>query len=35
VLELESRQRNFVQIKGGWDERLELAVKAVQEMLTQ
>lgn len=35
VLELESRQRHFVQIKGGWDERLELAVKAVQEMLAQ
>jgi len=33
VLELESRQRNFVQIKGGWDERQALAVKAVQAML--
>jgi HTH-type transcriptional repressor of NAD biosynthesis genes len=34
VLELESRERNFVEIKGGWDERLELAVKAVQAMLS-
>jgi len=33
VLELESRQRNFVQIKGNWDERLELAVQAVQTLL--
>jgi len=33
VLELESRQRHFVQIKGGWDERLELAVQAVKAML--
>lgn len=33
VLELESRHRNFVQIKGGWDERFKLAVAAVEQML--
>ncbi|CAM5998878.1 unnamed protein product [Sphagnum balticum] len=33
VLELESRQRNFVQIQGNWDERLALAVKAVEDLI--
>jgi NadR type nicotinamide-nucleotide adenylyltransferase len=33
ILELESRQRPFAHVKGGWDERLEAAVKAVEEML--
>ena len=34
VLELESRQRPFVQIKGNWDERLKLAIEAVQTLLS-
>ncbi len=34
LLELEGRQRHFVQVKGGWDERLELAAKAVEELLS-
>ncbi|HEY9774528.1 MAG TPA: AAA family ATPase [Planktothrix sp.] len=35
LLELQSRKRRFVQIKGGWDERFDAAVKAVDEMLSQ
>ena len=35
VLELESRKRNFVQIKGGWDERFDAAVTAVEAMLAK
>lgn len=33
VLELERRKRKFTQIRGNWDERFQLAVKAVEEML--
>jgi len=33
VLELESRSRNFVEIRGNWDERLEAAVAAVEALL--
>lgn len=35
VLELESRKRPFSQIKGGWEERFNLAVAAVEKMLAQ
>ncbi len=33
VHELDSRKRPFVQIKGNWDERFQLAVEAVERML--
>lgn len=33
VHELDSRKRPFVQIKGNWDERFQLAVEAVEKML--
>jgi HTH-type transcriptional repressor of NAD biosynthesis genes len=33
VLELDGRKRPYAQIKGGWDERFQLAVAAVEKML--
>lgn len=33
VLELERRKRTFAQVRGNWDERFQVAVEAVEEML--
>jgi NadR type nicotinamide-nucleotide adenylyltransferase len=35
IFELESRHRPFVQVKGGWGERFDTAVAAVEQLLKQ